>query len=391
MASVKFYLDKRSKKKDGTYPLKISITHKRKYILLSTGISIDSEQWNEQLGKIIQHPNKLFMNNYIEHQKMDIETELLQMRSNGEIETISEKDLRKKFQDKISGNVEVNANPLFFDCFKTFADNKSNPRTRENYLYTLSKIKDFSDNAEQLQFEDITYIWLKDFDEYLSKGSGINSRSIHLRNIRAVFNEALKYDITTLYPFRKFRIKNEETAKRSLTVEELIRIRDFPCKEYQKKYIDIFMLTFYLIGINTIDLCNLKEITHGRIEYKRAKTNKLYSIKIEAEAAEIIKRYNGKEYLLNIMDRYTNYKDYAHRLNNNLQKIMPSLTTYWARHTWATIAHKIGIPKDTISLSLGHEFGCKTTDIYIDYDMDKVDEANRKVIDYINSFNKNMS
>ena len=57
--------------------------------------------------------------------------------------------------------------------------------------------------------------------------------------------------------------------------------------------------------------------------------------------------------------------------------------TYWARHTWATIAHKIGVSKDVISLALGHEFGCKTTSIYIDYDMEKVDKANRQVLDYL--------
>ena len=125
----------------------------------------------------------------------------------------------------------------------------------------------------------------------------------------------------------------------------------------------------------------------------------------------IIERYRGEKQLLNILDRYANYKDYAHRLNENLQEIgetkfvekvikgkrrqvkkrkplFPEITTYWARHTWATIAHKIGIPKDTISMALGHEFGCKTTGIYIDYDMEKVDEANRKVIDYINNFGK---
>ena len=61
------------------------------------------------------------------------------------------------------------------------------------------------------------------------------------------------------------------------------------------------------------------------------------------------------------------------------------ITFHWARHTWATIAHKIEISKDVISLALGHEFGCKTTGIYIDYDLEQIDKANRKVIDYINS------
>ncbi|MBE9488452.1 MAG: hypothetical protein IMY73_04630 [Bacteroidetes bacterium] len=58
-----------------------------------------------------------------------------------------------------------------------------------------------------------------------------------------------------------------------------------------------------------IDLVNLKEITNGRIEFSRAKTKRLYSIKVEPEAIEIIERYKGKEHLINIMDRYTYYKD----------------------------------------------------------------------------------
>jgi integrase len=65
--------------------------------------------------------------------------------------------------------------------------------------------------------------------------------------------------------------------------------------------------------------------------------------------------------------------------------LFPDLTTYWARHTWATVAHKIGVPKDVISMALGHSFGNRVTDTYIDYDSEKVDEANRKVIDYMNS------
>lgn len=163
------------------------------------------------------------------------------------------------------------------------------------------------------------------------------------------------------------------------------------------------MLMFYLIGINGIDLFHLKGITDGRIEYKREKTGKLYSIKVEPEAMEIINRYKGKEYLLNILeDNNYNYRKYMTAMNRGLQKLgdferkglggkkirdvlFPQITSYWARHTWATIAHKIGVSKDVISLALGHEYGCKTTGIYIDYDLEKVDNANRQVLDYINS------
>lgn len=182
--------------------------------------------------------------------------------------------------------------------------------------------------------------------------------------------------------------------------EQLATLRDYGCEEHQKRYRDIFMLMFYLIGINAKDLLHAKpsDVYNGRLEYRRAKTGRLYSILIQPEAAEIIRRYKGKGYLLNIMDEYGNYKDFLHRMNDSLRKIgsverkgrggkktvtplFPELSSYWARHTWATIAASLDIPKETISAALGHEIGSAVTSIYIDFDQKKVDEANRKVLD----------
>ena len=173
---------------------------------------------------------------------------------------------------------------------------------------------------------------------------------------------------------------------------------DYPVEEYQRKYLDMFKLSFYLIGINIGDLCKLKRIDGDRIEYIRSKTHRLYSIKVEPEALEIINRYKGKDWLLDPLDRYDNYKQYARRLNGALQsigeveigkqgvkKIKPlykKISTYWVRHTWATIAASLDIPKETIAAALGHG-GNTVTDIYIDFDQRKVDEANRRVLDWV--------
>lgn len=97
----------------------------------------------------------------------------------------------------------------------------------------------------------------------------------------------------------------------------------------------------------------LKEenIVNGRIEYHRRKTGKLYSVKIEPEAQGIIDRYKGRQYLLNVLDEYSNYKDFISRINKALknigpferkglggkkvrQPLFPDLSTYWARHSW---------------------------------------------------------
>ncbi|MFV0331849.1 MAG: hypothetical protein ACK5KL_18830 [Dysgonomonas sp.] len=124
----------------------------------------------------------------------------------------------------------------------------------------------------------------------------------------------------------------------------------------------------------------------------------MYDIRVQPEALEIINKYKGRNYLLDILDVYTNYKDFTHRFNMNLKRIgpvelgkkgkkeiaplFPNLTSYYARHTWATIAASLDIPKETIAAALGHG-GNTVTDIYINFDQKKIDEANRQVIDYV--------
>ena len=254
-----------------------------------------------------------------------------------------------------------------------------------------------------LNFEDVTKEWLTSFENFLAQTSpSKNARNIHLRNIRAVFNYGIDNELTTAYPFRKFKIRSVPTAKRSLTVEQLRTLFNFPVEPFQEQYLDMFKLIFFLIGINTVDLFRLKpdNLQNGRLTYVRAKTGRMYDIKVEPEAMEIINKYRGKNYLINVLDRYDNYKDYAKRLNDNLKHIgkvkrvglggkkvitpiFPSLTTYYARHTWATLAYSLDIPKETISSALGHEIGNRITSIYINFDQRKVDEANRKLIDYV--------
>ena len=190
------------------------------------------------------------------------------------------------------------------------------------------------------------------------------------------------------YAFRRFKIRNEPTHKRNYDIDTLRKIFNHKCEEsWQVKYLDFFKLTFMLIGINVIDLCYLDEIIQGRVEYILSKIHRPYSLKVEKEAKEIIDKYSGEKHLVNFIDTYKNYRHFYNnlwvRLNSLKEQIgLKELTTYWARHSWATIARKIGISKDTIALALGH--GSHTvTDIYIEEDMKEVDEANRKVLDYV--------
>ncbi len=386
MATVNLYFDDRRLAKHGRSPVRIAIRCNNSTSMLTTSVWLEKNQWDARTNKVIACPNKTAYNNYLTQELLKINEAIVVVSKRCENpNSITAGELKQLVMEYLYPEPQQTA--TFLERYLLFMNKKSG-RTQEIYRTTYEKIIQFDKNIKQKTCEEIDKHWLSDFDSFMSATCTTNTRAIHLRNIRAVFNDAIDDDVTTFYPFRKFKIKRVETAKRSLTVEQMRKLWFATVSDTEKKYLDIFKLTFLLIGINSKDLCYLKGITNNRIEYNRAKTKRLYSVKVEPESAAIIEQYRGKNYLLSILDRYQNYEDYRKRLNDHIKAIakrngLPSVTTYWARHTWATIAAEIDIPKETISEALGHQLGSRITSIYINFDQRKVDEANRKVIDYL--------
>ena len=393
MATTKFYLDKRSNA--NVSPLKLSVRIGKNAILLSLGVKLAPSQWDEKAQKIINHPGKLYLNAFITSRKQEIDMALLDLMKGGRIRNMSFAEIKNRIQAGANGGdcrlpEAENNKDLFAARFKAYKESRDRKKgTYSVYRATYNKLRAYAgEEFGRLKFEDITKDWLTGFDTFLQRSApSRNARNIHLRNIRTVFNAAIDDGITTAYPFRRFKIRPVATAKRALSAEQMrALINRHASTEEEEEYRDMFSLIFYLIGINTIDLFNLRDIVDGRIEYYRRKTNRLYSIKVETEALEIINKYRGKGYLLNVLDRFNNYRCYAAKLNRHLQRfaspVAAHLTTYWARHTWATIAASLDIPKETIAAALGHG-GNTVTDIYIDFDRAKIDDANRRVIDFV--------
>lgn len=406
MAKAKFFLDARRTKQGSPSILKVAIGHGDKTSYISLPAKLFPNQWDADKNKVINHPDQDLLNIHIEGVMQQVKRTILIITDNGKIHSMSAADIKYEVECRINPEkaeqkeqVEKNKR-LFAYRFKRFAESKKES-TKRIYMETYKRMEEFAGKQlESYAFEDITKEWLTKFDNHMVKQSpSKNARNIHLRNIRAVFNEAIDDEITTFYPFRRFPIHNVATRKRNLKVEDLRKFFSSPCDKKAQDHLDIFKLMFMLIGINTVDLCNLKEIVDGRINYYRAKTNRLYSIKVEPEAMELINKHRGKKWLIDILDRYKDYKDYTKRINMALKKIgpykrtgkggvketkplFPEISTYWARHSWATIAASLDIPCDTIAHALGHG-GNTVTDIYIDFDERKVDEANRKVLDWV--------
>lgn len=399
MFAAKFYVD--TKRKNA---LMLRVTNNRKKAELSLGfqmtedvlndlLSTNSKSQNARMRSVLRHWQSI-----IEDIKIDLAKE---MRDNEDAKTIRDIISTAFFGEKEAEDKNA-ASGEFVVWFCKFADSHNSPqtRTRKDYYHTLSRLKSFARNLESLNFSDITVGWLEDFDRYLSATCRLNSRNHHMRNIRAVFKYALRHDLDIRNPFDRMRLKTEQTAKRSLNTEEVREVFTMEVLPYAEIYRDMFKLSFMLIGINPIDLFRLKRISsHGRVDYQRAKTHKPYSIKVEPEALEIIEKYQGTDNLLMLAERWKLPSSFGAAANKALRCLgskpaargrkrsdeakYPELSLYWARHTWATIAAELDIPDATISLALGHSGENRVTDIYIRRNQRKVDEANRRVLDWV--------
>lgn len=382
MVTTKLYLDTRASKLNA--PLKIYVTKKGKSAFLNTGIKIHADQWDKKRLCVVNHSGAKGLNLLITQKKLAVDMALANMDTHGMTALQIRDELKHALYDD-----EEDESGNFYRAFVKFMENKDNPRTKLIYRMTLERMREYDKRLEQLCFENITKDWLIGFDKFMMKRAPAkNARNIHFRNIRAVFNSAIDDELTKFYPFRKFKLKNEPTRKRSLSIEDLRKLFDFPAKGAEEYARDLFKLMFFLIGINTIDISINSEIINGRLEYRRAKTRKLYSIKLEPEAVELLEKLKGKDKLLSIMDGGDDYQHvtmFMHRYLTNLCKKIGlcQISPYWSRHSWATIAAELDIPKETIAAALGHEIGNPITSIYIRFDQKKVDEANRKVIDFV--------
>ena len=194
-------------------------------------------------------------------------------------------------------------------------------------------------------------------------------------------------ELMTKDPFQGIRLSREATRKRALSLENIRLLFTMqPEKPLQAVALDVFRLSFLLIGMNPVDLFAMGAPVDGRVEYRRAKTGRLYSVKLEPEALALIEKYRGRGARLLEFWPGVNFNTSIHRIKRALHALdvpfASELTIYWARHTWATLAAGLDVPKETIAAALGH--GANTvTDVYIDFDRRKVDAANRRVIDLV--------
>lgn len=223
MASTRFYLDRRKAREGQPAILKLAIAHRHQTVLISLDVRLLPSQWDSDKLTVRNHPDRLLLTTYLDQVKNSVNTLLLDLTRTGELNRLSSKKLKAKVEDTLHPDETTQPDEsLFLPRFQKFIEPKKDS-TKEVYKHTLNRVRAFigEDALNSLKFEDITLDWLNDFNGFMAKTSpSPNARNIHFRNLRAVFNNAIENEMTTHYPFRKFKIKAVETAKRSLSVEE---------------------------------------------------------------------------------------------------------------------------------------------------------------------------
>ena len=271
-------------------------------------------------------------------------------------------------------------------------------RTAERYATVINSFRRFFGEDDVLLEEVDSNLMVK-YETFLkARGVCPNSSSYYMRGLRAVYNRAVEKELTVQrYPFRHVYTGIDKTVKRAVPLKTVRQIRELdltlsPVTDFAR---DMFMFSFYTRGMSFVDMAFLKknDLRNGVLSYRRHKTGQQLFIKWEKPMQGIVDRYDtsGTPYLLPIIrnrdaDEWRQYKNACHLVNDKLKKLgeqlrLPiPLTSYVARHAWASIAKSKNIPVATISEAMGHDSE-HTTRIYLaSLDTSVVDRANNLIL-----------
>lgn len=271
-------------------------------------------------------------------------------------------------------------------------------RTAERYATVVNSFGRFL-GGNDVPLDEIDSNLMLRYESFLKSGGVCpNTSSYYMRGLRAIYNRAVEKELTVQRaPFKHVYTGIDKTVKRAVPLKIIRQIRDmdltlFPVMDFSR---DIFMFSFYTRGMSFIDMAYLKkkDLQNGILSYRRRKTGQQLFIKWEKPMQEIVDKYDtgGTPYLLPIIkdmneDDWRQYKNASHLVNDKLKKLgrklglVIPLTTYVARHGWASIAKSRNIPLSTISEAMGHDSE-KTTRIYLaSLDTSAVDKANSQIL-----------
>lgn len=384
---------------NGEHPLMLCVCkdNKRKY--QSLGISVSAEHWDFKNNRPNDRcPNRERIIILINEKVNEIQRIALDKQIAGRDYTASTLIESSKPTD--------NSKKTVGDYYLTYIDNlKKENRLRYAGMYEISYNSFIKFNKHlDIPFSDIDVAWLKRYEAWgKAQDLSVSTISTRIRHLRAVFNLALlEHAIKSdCYPFHIYKVSklNRATAKRALSKTDIQNIMEYQGKSPMEQLaIDLFTFSYLCAGINFIDMAKLKQpnIQENQLVYNREKTKKLIIVPLQEPAMQIIEKYNnGKSsFVFPILSNFHKSEvQVANRLhkvlakiNKHLKKIgvklnLPiPLTTYVARHSFATVLKRAGVSTSIISESLGHSSE-RITQVYLDsFDKEQIDTAMKALL-----------
>lgn len=419
MLTIKAEIQRDKLRQDGSYNVRIRFTKDRKVKRISTSLFVTKADLTDKFtiredSLIKQETDRLILHYRTMFTEMHLETEALDV--NGIVARLTSREESDK--------------PVDFIQFAKGWIANSTLKGAANYTSALNSLIRFNKN-EKLYTHQITSDFVQEFMVFLlneskeraeqlkKKGKRVpstRSTSLYLMSIRKLFNEAVKQynkpDQGLIRikntPFAYFHIpKQEATRKRAITAEQIRKMTQLPYQTIYKGIHhtnrfnlakDCFILSFCMMGINSVDLFNATEYDGSVLTYYRTKTKgrRMDKAKMMVEVPKMLqplfnkyKDMTGKR-IFNFYQSYVNEKAFNKAINKGLKEIgdilgIDDLEYYAARHSWATIAlNKVGISKYVVHEALNHiDESMRVTDIYIERDFSNENRANAKVIKYV--------
>jgi integrase len=357
------YNRKKQLNKQGTALVQVEALLNQRKIYFKTNVYLRPEHWDKRTAQVCNHPQANDLNAMLFEFIIHLQAIELALWKRGVPATLS------LLKDAMRKNRPVNVTfPVFAKEYVQHSDRRES--TKENLYTTITVLQEFRPG---LDFKDITYTFLKDFEVYLrEKGNGVNTVAKHLRQLRTLVNEAINqgYIHADAYPFRKFKIKQEKGRHEFLTPDELKKLENLEVSDRKLRHVlDAFLFCCY-VGLRYSDFCQLTPANFIRVNGKRWLHFKSIKTGIELRLPLHL-LFEGKA--LAILDRYdiTEFANLGSNSETNkvlavitgMARIKKHVTYHTARHTCATLLIHQGVPITTVQRLLGHT-SVKTTEIY---------------------------
>ena len=358
------YNRKKQLNKQGTALVQVEALLNQRKVYFRTNLYLKPEHWNSRNAQVDNHPQAHDLNSMLFEFVLHLQAIELSLWKRGIPVTLS------LLKDAIKKDKPVNVTfPVFAKIYVQESDRKRS--TKENLMTTVTVLQEFRPG---LDFKDITYTFLKDFEVHLKeKGNSVNTIAKHLRQLRTLVNEAINqgYIPSDAYPFRKFKIKQEKGRKEFLTPDELRKLENLQVSDKRLRHVlDAFLFCCYT-GLRYSDFCQLTPENIIRVNGKRWLYFK--SVKTDVEIRlPLHLLFEGKA--LAVLERYDIVTDFAKIGPNSeankylaqlaaLARIRKHITYHTARHTCATLLVHQGVPITTVQKLLGHA-SVRTTEVY---------------------------